>query len=170
MNVEQVAIDDLSAEIFQELRPVVFAMRERPDRVALFEELPGGSATGGAGRPGDEDHGCRHRLPSFERCSLPGDFFEMAEAQGLDYLCLDRRDVLVGLVGAKRRANDGAGSAATLGLTYELGDGLCDVMRIRGVLALEHRDEGLEQGVGDLADLAICLRDFDTGGCMNAGE
>src|SRR5262247_2564491 len=61
MNVEQVTIDDLSAEILQELRPVVFAMRQHPDRVALFEELPGGSATGGAGRPGDENHGFRHR-------------------------------------------------------------------------------------------------------------
>src|SRR5712692_7335901 len=70
MNVEQVAIDDLSAEILQELRPVVFAVRQRPDRVALFEELPGGSATGGAGRPGDENHGFRHRSPSFEGCSL----------------------------------------------------------------------------------------------------
>src|SRR5262249_52348246 len=99
-----------------------------------------------------------------------GDFFEMAEAQGLHHLCLDRRDVLVGLVGTKRRANDGAGSAATLGLTHELGDGLCDVMRIRGVLALERRHEALEQGVWDLADLAIGLRDFDTGGCLNAGE
>src|SRR5262249_43948131 len=62
------------------------------------------------------------------------DLFEIAEAQGLDHLCLDRRDVLVGLVGAKRRANDGAGSAATLGLTHELGDGLCDAMRIRASL------------------------------------
>src|SRR5262249_8659540 len=66
MNVEQVAIDDFSAEILQELRPVVFAMRQHPDRVALFEELPGGSATGVAGRPGDENHGFRHRSPSFE--------------------------------------------------------------------------------------------------------
>src|SRR5262249_1361715 len=70
MNVEQVAIDDLSAEILQELRPVVFAMRQRPNRVALFEELPGGTATGGAGRAGDENHGFRHRSPSFETCSL----------------------------------------------------------------------------------------------------
>src|SRR5262249_1440171 len=70
MNVEQVAIDDLSAEILQELRPVVLAMRQRPDRGALFEALPGGSATGGAGRPGDENHGFRHRSPSIERCSL----------------------------------------------------------------------------------------------------
>jgi len=38
----------------------------------------------------------------------------MAEAQGLDRLRLDRRDVLVGLVGTERRANDGAGSAAAL--------------------------------------------------------
>src|SRR5712691_8822082 len=83
----------------------------------------------------------------------------MAEAQGLDRLCLDRRDVLVGLVGTKRRANHGAGSAATPGLTHELGDGLCDVMRIRGVLSLEHRPEGLEHGVGDLADLAVGLRE-----------
>src|SRR6266850_7969564 len=65
------------------------------------------------------------------------DFFEMAEAQGLDHLRLDRRDVLVGLVGTKRRANDGAGSAAALGLTHELGDGLRDIVRIRGVLALK---------------------------------
>jgi hypothetical protein len=53
-----------------------------------------------------------------------GDFFEMAEAQGLDHLRLDRRDVLVGLVGTKRRANDSAGSATALGLTHELSDGL----------------------------------------------
>src|SRR5713101_7702721 len=99
-----------------------------------------------------------------------GDFFEWAEAQGLDHLCLNRRHVLVGLVGTKRRANDGAGSAAPPGLTHELGDGLCDVMRIRGVLALEHRPEGLEHGVGDLADLAIGLRDFGAGGRLNAGE
>src|SRR5262245_44594208 len=70
MNVEQVAKDDLSAEILQELRPVVFAMRQHPDRVALFEQLPGGSATGGAGRPGDENRGFRHRSPSLERRSL----------------------------------------------------------------------------------------------------
>src|SRR5437879_7217576 len=88
-----------------------------------------------------------------------GDFFEMAEAQGLDHLCLDRRDVLVGLVGTKRRANDGAGSAAPPGLTHEVGDGLRDVMRIRRVLALEHRAEGLEHGVWDLADLAVGLRE-----------
>ena len=47
----------------------------------------------------------------------------MAEAQGLDHLCLDRRDVLVGLVGAKRGANDGAGSPGALGLPHEPGDG-----------------------------------------------
>ena len=41
------------------------------------------------------------------------DFVEMAEAQGLDHLRLKRRDVLVGPVGTKRRANDSAGSAAT---------------------------------------------------------
>ena len=53
-----------------------------------------------------------------------GDFFEMAEAQVLDHLRLDKRDVLVGLVGTKRRAYDGAGSTAAFGLTHELGDGL----------------------------------------------
>ena len=41
MNVEQVATDDLSPKILQALRPVVFTMRQRPDRIALFEELPG---------------------------------------------------------------------------------------------------------------------------------
>ena len=66
-----------------------------------------------------------------------GDSFEMAEAQGLDSLRLDRRDVLVGLVGTKRLANDGAGGAAALGLTDERGDGFRDIVRIRGVLALE---------------------------------
>src|SRR5713101_6007272 len=86
-----------------------------------------------------------------------GYFFEMTEAEGLDHPCLDRRDVLVGLVGTKRCANDGAPSAATPGLTHEVGDGLRDVMRIRRVLALEHRAEGLEHGVGDLADLAVGL-------------
>ena len=95
----------------------------------------------------------------------------MAEAQGLDRLRLNRRNVLVGLVGTKRRrANDGAGSAAALGLTHELGDGLRDIVRIRGVLALEPRHEALEHGVGDLADLAIGLRHFGAGGRLNAGE
>jgi hypothetical protein len=46
----------------------------------------------------------------------------MAEAQGLDHLCLDRRDVLVGLIGTKRRPNDEVGSAAALGLTHEPSD------------------------------------------------
>src|SRR6266446_5149065 len=73
------------------------------------------------------------------------DFFELAEAQGLDRLRLDRRDVLVGLVGTKRRANDGAGGAAALGLTHELGDGLRDIVRIRGVLALKRRRQGLHE-------------------------
>ena len=73
------------------------------------------------------------------RCWISGDFFEMAEAEGLDHLGLDRRDVLVGLVGAKRRADDGADSAAALGLTDELDDGLRDIVRIWGVLALERR-------------------------------
>ena len=35
----------------------------------------------------------------------------MAEAQGIDGLGLHRRDVLVGFVGAERRAGDGADSA-----------------------------------------------------------
>src|SRR5215471_9230701 len=104
------------------------------------------------------------------RADSRGDFFEMAEAQGLDRLRLDRRNVLVGLVGTKRRANDGAGSAAAFGLTHELGDGLCDIVRIRGVLAREPRHEALEHGVGDLADLAIGLRHFGAGGRLNAGE
>ena len=38
----------------------------------------------------------------------------MTEVQGLDHLRLDRRDVLIDLVGTKRRAKDGAGSAAAL--------------------------------------------------------
>jgi hypothetical protein len=42
---------------------------------------------------------------------LRDDFIEMTEAQGFDHLRLHRRDVLVDLVGAKRGANDGAGSA-----------------------------------------------------------
>ena len=61
----------------------------------------------------------------------------MAESQGLDRLGLDGRDGLVGLVGTKRRANDGAGSAAALGLTHEPGHGFRDVVRIRGILALK---------------------------------
>src|SRR6266851_2530350 len=101
---------------------------------------------------------------STPRNDSSGDFFEMAEAQGLDHLRLERRDVLVGLVGTKRRANDGAGSAAALGLTHELGDGLRDIVRIGGVLALELRPEGLEHGVGDLSYLAVGLRDFGAGG------
>src|SRR5712691_9749845 len=72
---------------------------------------------------------------SFRLDGLLGDFFEVAEAEGLDRLGLHGRDVFVGLVGAERRANDGADSAAALGLTDELDDRLCDIVRIRGVLA-----------------------------------
>src|ERR1700676_2910247 len=112
----------------------------------------------------------RPTLSRRERFHSSGDLFEIAEAEGLDHVCLDRGDVLVGLVGTKRCANDGARSAATLGLTHELGDGLRDVMRIRRVLALEHRHEGLDHGVWDLADLAVGLRDVGAGGRLNAGE
>src|SRR5262249_13725280 len=94
----------------------------------------------------------------------------MAEAQGLDHLRLDRRHVLVGLVGAKRGANDGAGSAAALGLTHQLGDGLRDIVRVRGVLALEHRTEGLDHGRGNFPDRAIGLRHFGVGGRVKGGE
>ena len=96
--------------------------------------------------------------------------FEMAQAQGFDHLGLHRRDVLVGLVGAEPRADDGADSAAALGLTDELDDGLRDIVRIRGVLALERRCQGLEQGVADAADLAVGLGHFGAGGGLTAGE
>ena len=59
-----------------------------------------------------------------------GDFFEVAETESLDHLGLHGRDVFVGLVGAERRADDGADSAAALGLTDELDDGLRDIVRI----------------------------------------
>ena len=95
---------------------------------------------------------------------------EMAKAQSLDHLRLDRRHVLVGLVGAKRGADDGAGGAAALGLTHELGDGLRDIVRIRCVLTLEHRAEGLDHGRGSLPDRAIGLRHFGVCGRMNPGE
>src|SRR5215472_8523403 len=49
---------------------------------------------------------------SFRLDGLLGDFFEVAETEGLDHLGLHGRDVLVGLVGAKGRADDGADSAA----------------------------------------------------------
>src|SRR5262249_39582256 len=49
-----------------------------------------------------------------------GDLSEVAETDGLDHLGLHGRDVLVGLVGAKGRADDAADSAAALGLTGEL--------------------------------------------------
>src|SRR5262249_10643863 len=99
-----------------------------------------------------------------------GDFFEVAEAEGPDHLGLHGRDVFVGLVGAERRANDGADSAAALGLTDELDDGLRDIVRIWGVLALERRCQGRDHGVGDAADLAIGLGDFDACGRLNVGE
>src|SRR6266567_6749302 len=68
---------------------------------------------------------CRYfSLRCSSRAGSSGDFFEVAEAEGLDHLGLHGRDVLVGLVGAERRANDGAGGAAALGLTDELDDGL----------------------------------------------
>src|SRR5258708_28068219 len=92
----------------------------------------------------------------------------MAETQGFDRRRLDRRDIRVDLVGIKRLANDGADCAATLGLTHELGDGLRDIVQIRGILALEPRHEGLEHDVGDLTDLAVGLRHFGAGGALNA--
>src|SRR5260370_19984079 len=57
-----------------------------------------------------------------------GDFLEMAEAEGLDHLGLQGRDVFVGFVGAKRCADDGTDGAAALGLTDELDDGLRDIV------------------------------------------
>jgi hypothetical protein len=54
MNVEQVAIDDLSAEILQELRPVVFAMRQRPS-VASAEQGFRRVTAKAAARAGDQD-------------------------------------------------------------------------------------------------------------------
>jgi hypothetical protein len=47
-----------------------------------------------------------------------GDFFEMTEAQGLDnFACTGVTASLA--FGTKRRADDGAGSAAAFGLTHE---------------------------------------------------
>src|SRR5260370_28940424 len=89
------------------------------------------------------------------------DFLEVTEAEGLDHLGLHRRDVLVGLVGAKRRADDGADGAAPFGLTDELDDGLRDIVWIWGVRALERRGQGRDHGVGDVTDLAIGLGYLD---------
>src|SRR5258706_15987852 len=91
----------------------------------------------------------------------------MAETQGFDRLRLDRRDIRVDLVGIKCLANDGADRADTLGLTHELGDGLRDIVQIRGILTLEPRHEGLENVVGDLAYLTKGLRHFCACGSMN---
>src|SRR6185437_6444388 len=49
-------------------------------------------------------------------------------------------------------------------------DGLRDIVRIRGVLALERRCQGHDHGVGDAADLAIGLGDFDACGRLYVGE
>src|SRR6266436_6035668 len=114
---------------------------------------------------------CRYfSLRCSSRADSSGDFFEVAEAEGLDHLGLHGRDVFVGLVGAERRANDGADSAGALGLTDELDDGLRDIVRIRSVLALERRCQGRDHGVGDVTDLAIGLGDFDACGRLNVGE
>src|SRR6478672_9375210 len=94
----------------------------------------------------------------------------MAETESLDHLGLHGRDVLVGLVGAEWRADDSADSAAALGLTDELDDGLRDIVWIWGVLALERRCQGPDHGVGDVTDLAIGLDDLDACGDLNVGE
>src|SRR6476646_10124134 len=94
----------------------------------------------------------------------------MAEAESLDHLGLHGRDVLVGLVGAERRADDGADSAAAFGLTDELDHGLRDIVWIWGVLALERRCQGRDHGVGDVTDLAIGLGDLDACGRLNVGK
>src|SRR5260370_33789760 len=60
-----------------------------------------------------------------------GDFFEMTEAQGLDRFRQHRRDGLVGLVGTKRRADDGAGSPAAFGLTPDPAHARNDLSRTR---------------------------------------
>src|SRR5258705_9471294 len=114
---------------------------------------------------------CRYfSLRCSPRAGSSGDFFEVAEAEGLARLGLPGRDVLVGLVGAERRADDGADSAGALGLAGELDDGLRDIVRIRGVLALERRCQGRDHGVGDVTDLAVGLGDFDAGGRLGVGE
>src|ERR1700733_2426989 len=73
--------------------------------------------------------------------------FEVAQAETADNGRLDARDVAIDLVGAKRGTHDGARCAGALRLTDELGNGLCDIVRLRRVLALEHRHEGLEHCV-----------------------
>src|SRR2546426_9620659 len=101
---------------------------------------------------------------SFRLVAESGDFFEVAEAEGLDHLGLHGRDVFVGLVGAVRRADDGADGAAALGLSDELYDRLRDIVWIWGVLALERRCQGRDHGVGDVSDLAIRRGDRPAGG------
>ena len=66
----------------------------------------------------------------------------MAEAQGLDHLRLQKRHVLIGLVGAERRTDDGAGGAAALGLTDELGDSLRYEVSQLGVEVVEVQPSG----------------------------
>src|SRR5258706_4434867 len=81
----------------------------------------------------------RPTLSRRERFHSSGDLFEISEAEGLDHVCLDRGDVLVGLVGTIRCANDRARTAATLGLTHELVVSLRDVIRNSRGLSLERR-------------------------------
>src|SRR2546429_6498616 len=97
---------------------------------------------------------CRYfSLRCSSRADSSGDFFEVAEAESLDHLGLHGRDVFVGLVGAERRADDGADCAAAPGLSDELDDRLPDIVWICGVLALERRCQGPDHGVRDVTDV-----------------
>src|SRR6266478_388970 len=114
---------------------------------------------------------CRYfSLRCSSRADSSGDFFEVAEAEGLDHLGLHGRDVFVGLVGAERRADDGADGAAALGLTDELDDRLRNVVWIWGVLAVERRFQGRDHGVGDVTDLAVGPGDLGACRALHVGE
>src|SRR5690349_12303108 len=56
------------------------------------------------------------------------------------------------------------------GLAGELDDRLRDIVRIRGILALERQCQGRDHGAGDVTDLAIGLGDFDACGRLDVGE
>src|SRR5215475_4152809 len=95
-------------------------------------------------------------------------FFEMPEAQTADDGLLDGRDVGIDLISTERRAHHRPSGATALRLADELGDGLGDIVRLRSVLTLQHRREGLVNGVGNLADLAVGLRDVAVGRPLDA--
>src|SRR6516165_4128355 len=80
---------------------------------------------------------------------------EVSEPKGLEHVRLHRRSLCVHGVRAEGRAHYGARRSRTLGLSYELSDGFCDIMRIRRTRGLKHAHEMPEHCGGNVANSPV---------------